>query len=400
MRRITFIIALAALVSASVPPAFAQDMTPVAVIAEPASADKLEAFLRGTWLVTVSGQQRTRQMVVRDTKPDGNRFAIGSFYGWSDTTPTPVSAAARIENGIVMFDLTTGANGQIQARSTADNRLDGTFKNPDGRVNPVSLERMSTSTELRRVSNSPTAILGTAAAPKAVDLEELLYGSWLVTVGREVRTRTMEIRTVQEEGGKFVAETVYGWTDGNPRPAPMTVGVENGIVSLDLVTSAKARIVAKSVAPDRFVGTFTLPDGKEQAVRLMLTGNEIRAVEQSARIKDLTFVYVGAENCGPCKRWEQSRTGSPAQSKSVFLASPEAKAATFRQVNAHTYMNTGAENLWPADLKWVRSATHVVSGTPRFLLIADGKVMLNAQGTSKIESTVLPKLRELAAKKG
>ncbi len=378
---------------------YAQGAAPVAVIQGPASADKLEAFFRGTWLVTVQGQQRTRQMVVRDGKMEGDRFVLNALYAFSDSGPSKAAGAARVENGVVALELTTGAGSTITARTTGESRLDGTFQAPTGAPLPIAIERMSTSTEWRRVSNTPTAILAPAAPVKVADLEEMLYGTWLVTVGQSGMTRNLEIRSIEESTGKLTADAVYGWTNGDPKPAPMSITVEQGIVTLDFTNSVKSRILVKSASPDRFVGTLTQADGKEFPARLMLTGNDSRPVEQEMRVKQLTLIYIGADNCGTCKRWEQTRSSKPRESKYAFLDTPEAKAVTFRQLGAANYMNTSYDQLWPEDIRWVRTKTYAASGTPRFILIADDKVMLNTRAGS-LETQIMPKIRELMAKKG
>lgn len=387
-------------------PADAQDRAPppLAVIEGAPSGDRLEAYLRGTWVVTVDGQPRTRQMIIRGLRPDGDGYALDALYGWSDVTPTAVTAKARVESGIVILDLRTQANSAIVARSVGDDRLDGVFRNPGGRDSPLRTERISANTAARALSTLPTPILP-ASTPTTVEMvESLLYGTWLATVGSEVRTRNLEIRSVRMEGARLIADAVYGWSEAtNPKPAPMIVTVDGGLVTLDLTTSAGSRIVANSVEPDRFVGTFTDKDGKSTSVRLSLTGNVVVAAAPagSPRAKQLTLVYIGANNCGNCSAWERNIGGGTMNSKSDLLKQLEGRPVpiTFIRVQTASYMQTADEKFWPADLKWIRDKTYVGSGAPRFVLVSDGKVAANVAGRINIDRKLLPEIDRIAGKK-
>jgi len=106
----------------------------------------------------------------------------------------------------------------------------------------------------------------------------------------------------------------------------------------------------------------------------------------AAAAKDVMVLYVGAHNCPPCAFWESA-------SKPTFLASPAAKKLTFREVKAGTYMDTRGSGSWPDDLKWIRDAGRADAGTPRFIVVVDGKIVKNRTGNWSGE--VLPFVEKL-----
>jgi hypothetical protein len=237
----------------------------------------IEKALLGQWVVRIGEDQRTRQMIVRDIKQDGNRILVNAVYGWSDANTGPTLSVARIENGAIVFELVNSNNTQILAKSTAGDWLEGTFRYTNGTQASAVLERTSTSTEVRVFPSSPSAIIAATAQPTADQLEELLYGSWAVTIGDNGRIYRLDLRAVKQEGDRRAIDAVYGWTGGEPKPAPMMIGVDNGVVTLDLLTGAGARITVKSFTPRRFVGQYIDRDGKQFITRIMLEGHDAAA---------------------------------------------------------------------------------------------------------------------------
>ncbi|MBI4184309.1 MAG: hypothetical protein HY521_09955 [Proteobacteria bacterium] len=235
------------------------------------------------------------------------------------------------------------------------------------------------------------------STPGEADVERLLVGTWTIQVGNQERTRTLEIRDLKQEGKEFVAESVYGYTGGNPKPIPMRVVVERGVVSMDLTSPAGSRIEARSLGPGHFAGYMQTEQGRRFRAILTLTPEEDVKLPPGQRGKQITLVYVSANNCPTCQRWSGGAKGAgPAKSKRDFLEMAEGKAITFRQIDAPNYMDTAYDPAWPADLKWVKEQTNVRSGTPRFILIVDGKIVTNARRTGSLPEKIMPKIRQLA----
>ena len=103
-------------------------------------------------------------------------------------------------------------------------------------------------------------------------------------------------------------------------------------------------------------------------------------------------IYLGANDCPYCRHWEASR-------KPELLASPEAKAFTYREVHGDTLRKPIEAKHYPDDLKWVAEAIGPSRGVPRFLLVVDGKVTHSVYGTEAYQQVFLPALRRAVADK-
>ena len=96
---------------------------------------------------------------------------------------------------------------------------------------------------------------------------------------------------------------------------------------------------------------------------------------------DLTVIYVGGWDCPPCTQWKNTR-------KAGWLASPEFHKVTWVEVESPKLKEAYQARFWPDDLKPVLDQLPRKSGTPRFLIVKDGKVVSNAFGTGQWAKTM------------
>ncbi len=89
----------------------------------------------------------------------------------------------------------------------------------------------------------------------------------------------------------------------------------------------------------------------------------------------LEVIYVGGWDCEPCMRWKNKY-------KADWLASPEIKRVTWIEVEAPKLKEAYRERYWPGELKAILDQLPRKSGTPRFLIVRDGKVVANEFGGS------------------
>ena len=106
-----------------------------------------------------------------------------------------------------------------------------------------------------------------------------------------------------------------------------------------------------------------------------------------ARASDLTVIYVGGWDCPPCTQWKNTQ-------KPRWLASPEFHKVTWVEVESPKLKDAYQERYWPADLRPVLAQLPRKSGTPRFLIVSDGKVVSNEFGTGRW-ATTMADLRKL-----
>jgi hypothetical protein len=87
----------------------------------------------------------------------------------------------------------------------------------------------------------------------------------------------------------------------------------------------------------------------------------------------LTVIYVGGWDCQPCTAWKNKY-------KAEWLASPEFKKITWIEVESPKLKEAYQERFWPGDLKPILDQLPRKSGTPRFLVVRDGKIIANEFG--------------------
>jgi hypothetical protein len=112
------------------------------------------------------------------------------------------------------------------------------------------------------------------------------------------------------------------------------------------------------------------------------------AIEPARAASDLTVIYVGGLDCPPCTEWKNTQ-------KARWLASPEYKKVTWVEVESPKLREAYKERYWPADLRPVLAQLPRKSGTPRFLIVRDGKLVANEFGTGRWAATVADLKKEL-----
>lgn len=103
-------------------------------------------------------------------------------------------------------------------------------------------------------------------------------------------------------------------------------------------------------------------------------------------------IYLGTDDCPYCRHWEAAR-------RPELLASPEGRAASYREVRGDTLRRPIEAKHYPDDLKWLAEAIGPSRGVPRFLLVVDGKVTHSVYGTEAYQHVFLPALRRAVADK-
>jgi hypothetical protein len=123
------------------------------------------------------------------------------------------------------------------------------------------------------------------------------------------------------------------------------------------------------------------------AFATILTGSTLRS-DAPRRYSDVVVVYVGAEDCAPCRAWQRSM-GAEFQSSSEFTR------VNYREVKAPTPFEILSDEVWPEDLRFYRARIDGTMAVPMWLVIADGQVVTQSFGASQWARTVLPTIRFL-----
>jgi hypothetical protein len=102
----------------------------------------------------------------------------------------------------------------------------------------------------------------------------------------------------------------------------------------------------------------------------------------------ITVVYVGAEDCAPCRVWRRDRL--PA-----FLESPEFKRLAYREVTSPKLFDLLNDEHWPDDLRQYRDSLDKSAGVPLWFIIADDELALTVRGLREWGKLAMPKIRSM-----
>jgi hypothetical protein len=102
----------------------------------------------------------------------------------------------------------------------------------------------------------------------------------------------------------------------------------------------------------------------------------------------VTLVYVGADDCAPCRNWE--RDAEPA-----FRTSPLFSRITYRVVKSHSLLSVLSDDNWPVDLRPFRDQLGPQAGVPLWFVIADGRLLTLAFGETQWRESVVPRMKTL-----
>ena len=98
------------------------------------------------------------------------------------------------------------------------------------------------------------------------------------------------------------------------------------------------------------------------------------------------LLYVGAEDCAPCRIW---RNGEGA----AFLASVESARVTYREVKSPHLEDVLKDENWPKDIRPFRDGISRIDGVPLWVVVTDDKVVEHQFGVTAWNERVLPKIR-------
>jgi hypothetical protein len=90
---------------------------------------------------------------------------------------------------------------------------------------------------------------------------------------------------------------------------------------------------------------------------------------------DVQVIYIGGQDCPPCQRWR-------ANAHARWLASSEFQKVSYFEIEPITLKHAYDERSWPRALRPVLAQVPRKSGTPRFLIVQDGRIVSNHLGIS------------------
>lgn len=98
-------------------------------------------------------------------------------------------------------------------------------------------------------------------------------------------------------------------------------------------------------------------------------------------------IYVGGRDCPYCTLWRNKY-------EAAWRDSPEFRRVTWTEIDPPHLRDAYQARYWEGGLRSVLEQVPRKSGTPRFLLLKDGRIVENQLGSNKWPA-VLDRLREL-----
>ena len=100
------------------------------------------------------------------------------------------------------------------------------------------------------------------------------------------------------------------------------------------------------------------------------------------------LVYVGAEDCAPCRAW-QNGDGA------VFRASGDFGRITYREVKSPHLDDILSDENWPDDIRRYRNHLRRSDGVPLWLVVSDHEIVTQRFGATEWRTKVLPTIQSL-----
>lgn len=104
------------------------------------------------------------------------------------------------------------------------------------------------------------------------------------------------------------------------------------------------------------------------------------------RAGDITLIYVGADDCAPCRAWQRG-------DGATFRQSADFPRLRYREVKAPHLQELLKDQYWPQDIRPFRDRLGAGSGVPLWLVVTSDDTVFLHQGASAWRSDVLPALK-------
>lgn len=105
-----------------------------------------------------------------------------------------------------------------------------------------------------------------------------------------------------------------------------------------------------------------------------------------ARANDLLLIYVGADDCAPCRAWQN---GEGAE----FRKSAEFARIFYREVKSPRLRDVLNDEHWPEDIRAWRGRLKRSDGVPLWLIVSGNDVVAQRHGAAAWQASVMPTLQ-------
>ena len=260
-------------------------------------------------------------------------------------------------------------------------------------------------------------LAGLCSAASAGDpAEEALEGAWVVQVGDQSRDRFLIVTGAKREQNRVVPTTaIFGWIDTKGREiSGWQAEVFGDTINLSFHTPADSLIKVSFKADETSVaGDMVTKAGRKYDVRMTrLAAEELQALRQAsveakkaqqpaamkvAKDAKIYLVYVGADDCTPCRRFEAKYRNAD----NLKEIAPELAEARYVKAGLWSYKDAVPAASLPDELKWLVQPDTAGKlplrkrGTPFFAAVVDHRVLAQGHGTTALETLVAPAIKRV-----
>lgn len=104
------------------------------------------------------------------------------------------------------------------------------------------------------------------------------------------------------------------------------------------------------------------------------------------RAADVKLIYVGADDCAPCRVW-QNNDGA------AFRRSAEFPRITYVEVKARHLHDVLKDENWPEQIRELRSRVRKSDGVPLWLVVSNDEVVAQRFGAAAWHAEILPAIQ-------
>lgn len=105
-----------------------------------------------------------------------------------------------------------------------------------------------------------------------------------------------------------------------------------------------------------------------------------------ASAPNILVLYVGAEDCAPCRAWKSGEG-------TAFFASPDFARITYREVKSPHLQEILNDENWPDEIRVYRKSLQRSDGVPLWLVVSDHEIVEKQHGTAQWRANILPRIK-------
>jgi len=105
-----------------------------------------------------------------------------------------------------------------------------------------------------------------------------------------------------------------------------------------------------------------------------------------ARAANLLLIYVGAEDCAPCRAWQRG-------DGAAFQSSADFAHLAYREIKSPLLRDVLKDANWPEDIRSYRTHLRQSDGVPLWLIVSNQNVVARDFGATAWRSKILPKIK-------